>query len=131
MDERFAEKMKERRRRRDAELIGRFTEWYCHTHHAEDEMSPLSTDGVELGIYGKKLPVLCSDCAEFVAYSEKRTAFCAQDPKPFCAFCSIKCYKPDMKERSREIMRWAGPRSIFSRYCLRALAHMWRSRKRG
>ena len=34
--------------------------------------------------------------------------------KKFCSFCKIHCYKPDMRERIKDVMKWAGPRMIFT-----------------
>ena len=47
------------------------------------------------------------------AYAHKRLDGCKfGDKKPACKRCPIHCYKPDMRERVREVMRWAGPRMI-------------------
>lgn len=46
-------------------------------------------------------------------YAHKRLNGCKfQEQKPACKRCTIHCYKPDMREKIREIMRWAGPRMI-------------------
>lgn len=34
------------------------------------------------------------------------------EKKPACKRCPIHCYKPEMREKIRAIMRWAGPRMI-------------------
>ncbi|MCL2491966.1 MAG: nitrous oxide-stimulated promoter family protein [Coriobacteriia bacterium] len=107
----------------DAELAVRFTEWYCKAHHADRARVPLVSDGVTGKIYGARIPILCEECATYARYVEVRTERCPHDPKPFCAVCPIKCYKKDMAQYSREVMRWAAPRSFFSRYCPRAIAH--------
>lgn len=108
---------------KDAELVVRFTEWYCRAKHKNASKSALVSGGVEAGIYGARIPKLCDECAEFARYAERRTELCRQNPKPFCAFCEIKCYKRDMAQYSRKVMRYSGPRSLFSRYCFRALRH--------
>lgn len=47
------------------------------------------------------------------AYAHKRLDGCKfGDKKSACKRCPIHCYKPDMRERVREVMRWAGPRMI-------------------
>jgi len=107
----------------DAELAVRFTEWYCRAHHDDREREPLVSEGVDCAIYGTRIPVLCAEDASFARYVEQRTKYCPHHPKPFCAFCETKCYKSDMAQYSRTVMRWAGPRSLFSRYWLRALQH--------
>jgi hypothetical protein len=46
-------------------------------------------------------------------YAHKRLDGCKfQEEKPVCKRCPIHCYKPDMREKLRTIMRWAGPRMI-------------------
>ena len=46
-------------------------------------------------------------------YSHRRLDGCKfGKKKPACKRCPIHCYKPDMREKIREIMRWAGPRMI-------------------
>jgi len=110
---------------RDAELVVRFTEWYCAAHHPDAQRSALESSGAQAGIYGARIPRLCADCAGFARYAERRTELCRQEPKPFCAVCKVKCYKPDMSAYSRKVMRYSGPRSIFSRYFPRALGHAY------
>lgn len=47
-------------------------------------------------------------------YAERRLDGCKfGDKKPACKRCPIHCYKPEMRERVREVMRWVGPRMIF------------------
>ena len=31
----------------------------------------------------------------------------------FCSNCKVHCYKPEMRQRIREVMRFSGPRMIF------------------
>lgn len=73
----------------------------------------LKTIGIMMGIYchdkhgGKKL---CGDCAELLAYAEKRLNLCPHHPKPACKNCPTHCYLPEKRERMREVMKYAGPR---------------------
>jgi len=115
---------------KDTVLVVRFTEWYCKAHHRDAERSQLQSPGVETGIYGRHLPILCGDCAAYARYVEFRTELCPNDPKPFCTVCAIKCYAPDMAEYSRMVMRYSGPRSVFSRYWRRALQHILIDKRR-
>jgi len=112
------------RKAKDAELAARFAEWYCAAHHGAARRSVLESDGGRAGIYRKRKPVLCDECAEYVRYAELRTEKCPKDPMPFCSRCDIKCYSPEMAQYSRAVMRYSAPRSIFSRYCLRAIRYM-------
>lgn len=46
-------------------------------------------------------------------YAHRRLEGCKfQEKKPACKRCPIHCYKPDMREKIRNVMRWAGPRMI-------------------
>jgi len=57
---------------------------------------------------------LCSDCAALDAYARQRSDECPfMETKTFCSDCRIHCYKSDMREKIREVMRFSGPRMIF------------------
>ena len=45
--------------------------------------------------------------------------------KPTCKKCPIHCYKPDMKEKMREAMRYAGPRMMWH-HPIAAIRHLIR-----
>lgn len=56
---------------------------------------------------------LCAGCVELSGYAMERIAKCPfVDDKPTCAKCPIHCYKPDMREQVRRVMRYAGPRMM-------------------
>lgn len=57
---------------------------------------------------------LCKDCEELWQYVQLRRSKCPfGENKPFCSNCRIHCYKPDMREKIKEVMRYAGPRMMF------------------
>ncbi len=67
---------------------------------------------------------LCPDCSELLAYAGKRLDKCPfGEKKPACANCPIHCYKPDMREQIRAVMRHAGPRMIW-RHPVLAACHL-------
>lgn len=67
---------------------------YCHGHHQSKND-------------------FCADCAALTDYAMQRIDKCPfQDDKPTCAKCPVHCYKPDMRERVRAVMRYAGPRMM-------------------
>jgi hypothetical protein len=67
---------------------------------------------------------LCEDCAALLAYAEARLAKCAYgEDKPKCSRCPIHCYKPAMREKIREVMRFAGPRML-TRHPVLAVKHL-------
>ncbi len=68
---------------------------------------------------------LCDDCGELFEYAMVRIDKCPfKSDKPTCAKCPIHCYKPDMRAKVRQVMRFAGPRMIFYHPML-ALMHVW------
>lgn len=57
---------------------------------------------------------LCPECESLLDYALKRLEHCPfQDLKSFCSHCPIHCYKPDMRKRVQEVMRFSGPRMLF------------------
>lgn len=69
---------------------------------------------------------LCSECNELLEYAHKRLSYCKfGDDKSSCSRCPIHCYKKDMKEKIKEVMRFSGPRLIiyrpyeFIRHCFK------------
>lgn len=58
--------------------------------------------------------VLCSECMELKEYAVLRSDKCPfMENKTFCSNCRVHCYKPQMREKIREVMRFSGPRMIF------------------
>jgi hypothetical protein len=84
---------------------------------------------VQLGIYGRKRPVLCEECEAHLAYAEKRRAYCPKDPKPFCANCDTHCYMSDEREWQRQMMRYSGPKSWRRGHAIDGIKHVLESRK--
>ncbi len=73
---------------------------------------------------------LCAECETLSEYAEKRLACCPfQENKTTCGNCPVHCYKPDMRKRIVEVMRFSGPKMIFH-HPLLACAH-WLDEKRG
>jgi hypothetical protein len=71
---------------------------------------------------------LCADCAELMHYTECRLDACPFGAdKTLCARCPIHCYRPTMRVRIKEVMRYAGPRMLW-RHPVLALRHCWDSR---
>ncbi len=69
---------------------------------------------------------LCADCRSLLDYAHLRLTKCPYgDDKPTCVKCPIHCYKPDMKEKIKIVMRRAGPRMLFRHPWLTVL-HFWK-----
>ena len=85
------------------------------------------TIGAMLGIYCRGrhgLRSLCSECQELLNYAHCRLDRCPfGSAKPTCVNCPIHCYKPTMRADIKEVMRYAGPRLIYSHPIL-AIMHL-------
>lgn len=56
---------------------------------------------------------LCGDCARLLDYARERLDKCRfSENKPSCRKCPVHCYRKDMRERVRVVMRWAGSRML-------------------
>ena len=67
---------------------------------------------------------LCPNCQMVYDYAAMRTDKCPfMDTKTFCSNCKVHCYKPEMREKIREIMRFSGPRMLFYHPVL-AVSHL-------
>ena len=50
---------------------------------------------------------------ELMTYCDARLERCKfGTQKPACKRCPIHCYKPAMREKIRDVMRWVGPRML-------------------
>ena len=66
---------------------------YCRDHHHRKE--------------------ICADCKELLDYAIKKLQLCPlKEERTTCGTCHIHCYKPEMKNKIREVMRYAGLRMI-------------------
>jgi len=93
------------RRARELETIYAMIRMYCRHHHGTSTR-------------------WCSECTALASYSERRLERCIfGDEKPTCSNCVVHCYRADMRERIRDVMRWAGPRMLL-RHPLLAIRHM-------
>jgi hypothetical protein len=96
---------------REKKTIESMVHIYCKNHH---------------GTHGE----LCTDCAEFQAYAFMRLDKCPfQEKKSTCGKCTVHCYRPDMKEKVKKVMRYSGPRMLVHHPVL-ALHHVWDGRRK-
>lgn len=99
----------EDRRQKEKEVVSLMIDLYCQGNHQ-----------------GK---VICQQCQQLKDYACQRVDRCPfMETKTFCSNCRVHCYKPDMRERIREVMRYSGPRMIFHHPVL-AVSHLIESRK--
>jgi hypothetical protein len=67
---------------------------------------------------------LCDDCRNLADYAEARIRACPHGgAKPACSHCPIHCYKPEMRNKITEVMRFAGPRMTL-RHPVLAIRHL-------
>ena len=74
--------------------------------------------------HGGRRGALCAECEALRSYAEQRLTRCPFGTgKPTCNNCKVHCYKPEMRERVRAIMRFAGPRML-TRHPYLAVMHL-------
>lgn len=101
----------EKKRQQEKAAVGLMIELYCRGHH------------------GTPRGRLCPDCAILRDYADARVDHCPHiATKTFCSVCQTHCYKPEMRERIRQVMRWSGPRMLFHHPVL-AVRHLAETRK--
>ena len=56
---------------------------------------------------------MCPVCQQLSDYAKLRSQKCPfMEEKTFCANCKVHCYKPEMREQIRKVMRFSGPRML-------------------
>ena len=72
---------------------------------------------------------LCPSCRELDEYAKMRSDKCPfMETKTFCSNCKVHCYKPEMREKIREVMRFSGPRMVFH-HPVTAVRHVIESKR--
>ena len=82
---------------REKELILLMVKLYCYKRHGKKEN-------------------LCRECEKLLRYSHERLDNCKfGEQKSSCRKCPSHCYKSDMQNRIRKVMRFSGPRLLIHR----------------
>lgn len=98
------------KRNREKILVSQMIQLYCRKMH-------------------KSKNVLCDECKELDDYAKLRSEKCPfMETKTFCSNCKVHCYKPEMREKIREVMRFSGPRMIFH-HPITAIRHVIETKK--
>jgi hypothetical protein len=96
-----------------------------HNSRIEEEKA---TVGKMIALYCKKQHhsiELCQQCQIVYEYATKRLNRCPyQNKKPACKNCTIHCYNPTMRDQIKIIMRFSGPKMIWS-YPMYSLLHFY------
>jgi hypothetical protein len=67
---------------------------------------------------------LCEECKALTEYALFRLEKCPfKVNKQFCSFCKIHCYKPEYREEIKKVMKYSGPRMIFT-HPIFAISHV-------
>ena len=98
--------MKNSRIEEEKKVVEQMIRLYCHKKEGNGE--------------------LCQNCHELLDYAHSRLDRCRYgEEKPTCKKCPIHCYRPEMKERVRAVMRWSGPRMMLY-HPVAAIKHIYR-----
>lgn len=66
---------------------------------------------------------------DYDEYAWARSDACPfMENKTFCSNCKVHCYKPEMREKIRVVMRFAGPRMI-TPHPIMAISHVMETKK--
>ena len=83
--------------------------------------------GYMIGLYCRKnhkCRELCPECKDLYEYACMRIDKCPfMETKTFCSNCKVHCYQKDYREKIRQVMRFSGPRMIFTHPVL-AIKHL-------
>ena len=97
------------KREREKQVVSLMIDLYCKKKH--------------------KCKGLCPECEALKAYAQQRSDKCPfMETKTFCSNCKVHCYKPEMRQKIREVMRFSGPRMIFH-HPVMAVRHVIESKK--
>ena len=91
--------------KKDLKILALFTSVYCRDHHTT-EIKPLLDLPEQLASL-ERYPC-CAPCREFLTYAIERRLNCPLEERPVCKHCQVHCYRPDYREKVREIMRYSG-----------------------
>lgn len=100
----------ESKRQQEKETVSLMIALYCHKKHGTKKE-------------------LCAECATLNVYARMRSDKCPfMETKTFCSNCKVHCYKPEMREEIREVMRFAGPRMLLY-HPVMAIRHVIETKK--
>lgn len=88
----------EKKRKKEQYVVNEMIRLYCRKNHKG---------------YGRGRGRMCPDCQELSDYARMRSEKCPfMEEKTFCSNCKVHCYKPEMREKIRQVMRFSGPRML-------------------
>jgi len=103
--------MNPRRIARERRTIRAMMSIYCRAHHGSRQ--------------------LCPECGDLLQYACDRIDRCPFGAeKTACSQCQVHCYQLQMRQRIRQVMRFAGPRMLV-RHPVLALLHRLGGKAKG
>lgn len=100
----------ESKREREKRIVTFMIQLYCNKNH-----------GTHMD--------LCPACKTLNDYAMLRSDHCPfMETKTFCSNCKVHCYRAEMRDRIREVMRFSGPRMLLY-HPVMAVRHGIESRK--
>lgn len=92
----------------EKKIVGLMIELYCNKKHEKKEK-------------------LCDSCKLIFDYAMERLSHCRfGEEKSTCQKCPVHCYRRDMKENIKIIMRFSGPRMMIY-HPIEAFRHLMRN----
>ena len=84
----------EKKRQKEQYVVEEMIRLYCRKNHPKEKRQEGKT---------------CPDCQRLLDYAKQRSQKCPfMEEKTFCANCKVHCYKPEMREQIRQVMRFSG-----------------------
>lgn len=113
-----------RRIGREQRTLAVMVHMYCRDAHDAGQGTPADSRSQGPGRLLGPAVLLCPSCAALLDYALERVQRCpfAQN-KPTCARCTVHCFRSDMREQMRSVMRHSGPRMTL-RHPYLAFAHL-------
>lgn len=83
------------KREQEKQMVSRMIALYCKKNH-------------------KTKTGLCHECRQLQEYAKARSEKCPfMESKTFCSNCKVHCYRSDMREKIREVMKFSGKYMLF------------------
>lgn len=90
----------EKKRQKEQYVVDEMIRLYCRKNHKTAGRLGADDD-------------MCPDCRLLSEYAKLRSQNCPfMEEKTFCSNCRVHCYKPEMREKIRQVMRFSGPRML-------------------
>ncbi|HAR94717.1 MAG TPA: nitrous oxide-stimulated promoter family protein [Deltaproteobacteria bacterium] len=99
----------DKKEKRDIRTLARFVALYCGQHHAGRTPFTFPASGLD-SLF--KSVELCPECTRLLKYGLSMRLRCPLDPKPLCKKCPNPCYRPEYRDKIREVMRFSGMQMI-------------------